>query len=174
VTAVSEPTRAAVTDALRDILGATRLLTLATVSPTGEAHVNIAFFAFDDEFRIVILSPETTEHARHLKHNASAAVTVFDSRQDREPRRGVQLFGTMAVLDDAAANRALACFGERFPEIGAAASPTEVFERFHGRFFGLVPARAKVFDETRLIAGDYVALDLSPADVREGRPGVIH
>jgi uncharacterized protein YhbP (UPF0306 family) len=144
-------------EAIREILSLTRLLSLATVSPAGLAHANIAFFAFQPDFRLVILSPLTTEHAGNLRGNPSAAATIFDSRQTRELRRGVQVFGRMTALEDAEGEPALRCFGARFADIAAAAPSYEhVLQNFDWRLFELVPSRIKVFDEQLLGKNDYV------------------
>jgi len=153
--------------ALADILSLNRLLALSTVSPEGEAHINTAFFAFDERFTVYLLSPPGSEHARHLLANPSAAASIYDSRQSKDERRGVQLFGRMSQLEGEAADRALTCFGARFDDIaGAASSADELFDRRGLKFFGLVPERAKVFDELRLRHGDYVEFELSRGQTR--------
>jgi uncharacterized protein YhbP (UPF0306 family) len=148
--------------AIAEILSLNRLLALSTVSPDGRAHANTAFFAFDDDLSIYLLSPPASEHARNLISNPSAAVAVYDSRQTKESRRGVQLFGRMSEVAGPEGDRALRCFGARFDDISAAASTyDEVLVRFEWRFFKLVPERAKVFDEVLLLHGDYVEVDLN-------------
>jgi uncharacterized protein YhbP (UPF0306 family) len=147
--------------ALAELLGMNRLLALSTVSPTGDAHVNTAFFAPDQSFTLFMLSPPGTEHARHLRTNPSAAVSVFDSHQTHHQRRGAQLFGRMSQLDGADAESAFGVFGARFDDIRAIGpSAADVFARTGLRFFALVPQRAKVFDELRLQKGDYVEFQL--------------
>ena len=150
------PTPPEIRAALLAILEDARLLTLATVSPAGFAHASIAAFAFESDLRIRSVSPVDTEHSRNLESNPSAAVTVFDSRQDRVARRGAQLFGTMTALTGDAADRALAHFALRFPDVTDRAP--------HGSggrgIYEFVPERAKVFDEERLIAHDYMEIDL--------------
>jgi uncharacterized protein YhbP (UPF0306 family) len=149
------PAPAEVRAALGDILSGCRMLTLATVSPAGLAHANIAFFAFGPDFRLWVVSPESTEHARNLVHNPSASITVFDSDQTRAQRRGVQLFGTMSRLEGGAADDALDRFAERFADVHdepVQGSPRAIYE--------FVPDRAKVFDEKLLLPGDYVEIGL--------------
>ncbi|WP_137843339.1 pyridoxamine 5'-phosphate oxidase family protein [Microbacterium sp. 2FI] len=154
------PPRAEIISALRTILASGRLLTLATVSPDGRAHANIAYFAYEPDLRVRIVSPVDTEHSRNLETNQSAAVTVFDSRQDRTARRGVQLFGTMSLLGAEAAEGALVRFAERFADV-----PQPASHGHSGRaIYEFVPERAKVFDEELLIAGDYVAIDFGRED----------
>ena len=131
-------------------------MSLATVSAGGRAHASIAAFAFESDLRIQSVSPVDTEHSRNLASNSSAAMTVFDSRQDRLVRRGAQLFGTMTELSGGEADRALAHFALRFPDVTDRAP--------HGTsvrgIYEFVPQRAKVFDEERLIAHDYIEIDL--------------
>jgi uncharacterized protein YhbP (UPF0306 family) len=147
--------------ALGEILALNRLLALSTVSPAGEAHINTAFYAFDDRLTLFMLSPPGTEHAGHLRANPSAAVAIYDSGQTHHERRGAQLFGSASQLEGAEADRAFAVFGARFDDIPAIGpSAADVFARTGLRFFALVPQRAKVFDELRLQKGDYVEFAL--------------
>ena len=148
----SAPTRADAMSALRDILGENRLLTLATVSPEGEAHASIAFFAAERDFRIRIVSPPNAEHSSYIETNPSASVTVFDSRQDDGRRRGVQLFGTIKVLSAPNADAAFQHFAARFADAPLHADR---------RIYEFTPDRAKVFDETRLLQNEYVTINLS-------------
>lgn len=142
---------------LREILSATRLLSLATVTPTGEAHVNTAFFSFTERFDLYLLSPTTTEHASNLVANSSAAATVFDSHQDATERRGVQLFGRLRPVDDADGDAALICFRSRFPDAAAEGSGYGAGVRAHGSaLYVFRPDRVKIFDESLLSTGRYV------------------
>ena len=147
---MNAPSRAETLAALRDILEENRLLTLATVSPDGEAHANIAFFAYEPDFRLRIVSPPDSEHCRYLEANPSAAVTVFDSRQQSVSRRGAQLFGTICGLSGEQEAHAFQRFVARFSD-----SPRHASRRI----YEFTPSRAKVFDEGRLVRNEYVGID---------------
>ncbi|GAA1942265.1 pyridoxamine 5'-phosphate oxidase family protein [Microbacterium deminutum] len=141
---------------LREILSANRLLSMATVSEDGRAHINTAFFAFAEDGTLFVLTPPHTEHARHLRTNPSAAVAVYDSHQTRLLRRGVQLFGEMAEVDAANAHAAFACVRARFADIGSDGEDYEEFIRGHDvRLVAFHPTRVKLFDEALLQQGEY-------------------
>lgn len=147
------PTPAEVRSALAAILQGSHLLTLATVSPDGGAHASIAFFDVSEGLRLRTISPVGTEHGRNLAANPSAAVTVFDSRQDAAARRGAQLFGRIVALEGEEANDALRRFAARLESAGRAPHPSPSH-----RVYEFVPVRAKVFDEVSLVEGRYLEI----------------
>lgn len=150
--------------AILEILDGSRLLSLATVGRDGAAHINTAFFAFDPDFTLFVFTPPSTEHARNLVGNPSAAATVFDSHQAPESRRGLQLFGEMRMLDGAEAVGAHARFTSRFADLRETAPRyDDVVENLSSRFFALVPRRIKVFDEVLLHHGDFVEVLINEA-----------
>ena len=152
------------TRAILEILGGSRLLSLATVGDDGTAHINTAFFAFDPAFTLFVFTPPGTEHARNLVANPSAAATVFDSHQAPESRRGLQLFGEMRMLDGADAVEAHARFTGRFADLRETAPRyDDVVENLSSRFFALVPRRIKVFDEVLLDHADFVEVLVNEA-----------
>lgn len=135
---------------LASLLDASQLCAIATVARV-RAHVNTAYFAWSDDFRLVWLSEPAATHSRNLRRNGSAAVAVFDSRQVwGEPDRGLQLFGTARELDGRAADRGRELYARRFRDYAAAE-----FEAY--RCYELRPRRAKLFDERELGAGVFVS-----------------
>jgi uncharacterized protein YhbP (UPF0306 family) len=128
-----------------ELLDASILCAIATISPGGRAHVNTAYFASDSSFDVVWLSERAARHSRNLRANPSVAIAVYDSSQGwGEPDRGIQLFG---VADEAAEARDL--YAARFPE-------SEQQDLGALRFYRLRPRRLKVFDERVLGAGVFV------------------
>ena len=137
-----------------DLLEASTLCAIATVTPQGKAYVNTAYFAWAPDLRIVWLSEPRARHSRNLAANPSAAVSVFDSSQTwGEEDRGIQLFG------DARAGGA-----------DAEAAYARRFSRYEGtgvyRFYELVPRSMKLFDEPSLGGGVFVT-------ARVGRDGAV-
>src|SRR5919199_3359270 len=57
-----------------DLLEASTLCAISTVSASGRAHVNTAYFAWGPDLRIVWLSEPRAQHSRNLRANPSAAV----------------------------------------------------------------------------------------------------
>ncbi len=97
-------------------MNVSRLCALATVWPTGRAHVNHMYFARSGLFDVVWISDPDSRHSRNLQTNSSAAVTIFDSHQTwGRPDRGIQLFGTAGTVTGAAARQAERAYAARFP-----------------------------------------------------------
>jgi len=133
------------------LLDASTLCAIATVSPSGRAYINTAYFAWSADFDLVWLSEPSSGHSRNLRTNASAAIAVFDSTQQwGKPDRGIQLFGSARE----AAGAAESTYAGRFPD-------------YHGlelgayRFYRFRPRRLKLFDEHELGSGVFVTARVS-------------
>ena len=127
-----------------ELLEASTLCAISTVSPGGRAHVNTAYFAWAPDLRVVWLSEPRAQHSRNLRRNLSAAVAVFDSTQTwGHSDRGIQLFGSARAGGDDSEE----VYGKRFPEY-------EGFTAY--RVYELVPSRVKLFDEQGLGAATFV------------------
>ncbi len=137
-----------------DLLEASTLCAIATVTPRGRAHVNTAYFAWAPDLRIVWLSEPRARHSRNVRANGSAAVAVYDSSQTwGEADRGIQLFGDVRA-GGADAEAVYARRFSRYEDAGAY------------RFYELVPRRLKLFDEPGLGSGIFVT-------ARVGRDGTV-
>lgn len=129
-----------------ELLEASTLCAISTVSPGGRAYVNTAYFAWAPDLRIVWLSEPRARHSRNVRANPSAAIAVYDSRQTwGEPDRGIQLFGEARAGDEDVEAVYAARFS-RYRVEGPAAY----------RFYELVPRRVKLFDERALGQGTFV------------------
>jgi uncharacterized protein YhbP (UPF0306 family) len=134
----------------RSLLDASTLFALATVAPDGSAHVNTAYFAWAPTLELVWLSHPDAKHSQNIDANGSAAAAVYDSTQSwGKPDRGIQLFGSAAVVDDAGADDAATLYAGRFPD-----SRKEDLGVY--RFYVLRPRWAKLFDERELGAAHFV------------------
>jgi uncharacterized protein YhbP (UPF0306 family) len=127
----------------RELLDASDLCAIATVSRGGRAHVNTAYFAWAADLRIVWVSDPGAGHSRNLRANPSAAVAVYDSGQTwGKPDRGIQLFGSARE----AGSDAEEVYAKRSPE----------YEAGMYRCYELRPRRIKLFDERVLGGGVFV------------------
>ncbi len=143
---------------LRSLLDASFLFALATVTPSGKAHVNTAYFAWAPDFGIVWMSAREARHSRNLRANPSAAVAVFDSNQVwGNPDRGVQVFGDAAEVKDMEEESAERIYRMRFGN----SDSTDVLPY---QLYVLKPQKAKLFDEEALGPGVFVT-------ARVGRKG---
>src|ERR687895_1629689 len=101
----------------RSLLDASPLCAIATVSPSGRAHVNTAYFAWNAELELFWSSDSRARHSENIAANGSAAIAVYDSRQRWGGGDcGIQLFGTARGLTGAAAAEAESVYARHFAE----------------------------------------------------------
>lgn len=106
---------------VRQLLDASTLCAIATVTPGGRAHINTAYFAWSRDFEIVWLSEPRAKHSRNLRANDSVAIGVYDSRQMwGKPDRGIQLFGAAREVPGEDAELAETLYAKRFPDFAEA------------------------------------------------------
>ena len=137
------------TQVARQLLDAAPLCALATVTPSGRAHINTMYFARVDAWDLVWLSAALSQHSRNISSNSSAAIAVYDSDQRWGGKdRGIQAFGQARELRGRAAREAVAAYGRRF----------ENDQGILGRFvaYRLRPSRLKLFDERAFGSGTFV------------------
>jgi uncharacterized protein YhbP (UPF0306 family) len=131
------------------LLDETPLCALATVRPDGRAHVNTMYFAWSDRFEIVWISAPDAQHSKNIRESATAAIAVYDSRQEWGGQdRGVQVFGSARELRGGAAAVAVALYARRF------GSNDAIIRRF--RPYRLRARTLKLFDERELGSGTFV------------------
>lgn len=128
----------------RQLLDASTLCAIATVSSDGWPHINTAYFAWSDSWDIIWLSEPAAQHSRNVRANSAVAVAVYDSHQMwGEPDRGIQLFGHARELSGVASRNVEALYAQRF----AAFAQTDLSAY---RFYRCRPQRMKLFDERAL------------------------
>jgi uncharacterized protein YhbP (UPF0306 family) len=135
---------------LRDLLEASTLCAIATVTRGGSAYINTAYFTWTPDYRLVWLSAPGAWHSRNLRANSTAAIAVFDSHQVwGKPDRGLQVFGSARELGLAGLKEVEEAYRARFPGAG----PNDLIPY---RFYALRPRRVKLFDERTLGPGIFV------------------
>jgi uncharacterized protein YhbP (UPF0306 family) len=139
------------------LLDASKLCALATVSPGGRAHVNTAYFAWSSSLDLVWLSHPGAVHSGNVRTRRTVAVAVYDSHQTwGDADRGIQLMGTAQELLGRAADDAERVYVGRFPEYSDSVG-------YH--FYRFRPRRLKLFDEGVLGAGVFVTARVSRGEV---------
>ena len=134
---------------LRKLLDAAPLCAIATVSGS-RAHVNTAYFAWSDDFRLVWVSEPRACHSRNVRERRTAAIAVFDSHQTwGKPDRGVQLFGSARETRGRTAELARAVYARRFRDYDAEQLGAYLAYEFR-------PQRVKLFDEREFGGGVFV------------------
>jgi uncharacterized protein YhbP (UPF0306 family) len=138
----------------RSLLEESTLCAIATTTPAGQAHVNTAYFAWNDELQLVWLSEPHASHSRNVRANGSAAVAVYDAEQRWGGNdRGIQLFGVARELEGSADDDAAQLYAARFPAYRRAGLSAY-------RFYAFQPRHLKLFDESELGAGVFVTARL--------------
>jgi uncharacterized protein YhbP (UPF0306 family) len=134
----------------RDLLDASTLCAIATVTPDGDAYINTAYFASSPELHLVWLSDPNASHSLNIRETETSAVAVYDSTQTwGKPDRGLQLFGAAHRATDAESSAAEALYAGRFPDF-------EAQDLAAFRFYVFRPVRVKLFDEDELGAGRFI------------------
>lgn len=142
----------------RELLDASTLCTIATVTARARAHINTAYFAWSPDFTIVWLSEPRAAHSRNLRAKGSVAIAVYDSSQTwGGPDRGIQLFGTARETEGDEADEAQTLYTKRFP----AFAETDLSAY---RFYRLRPRRLKLFDERTLGPATFVTARVGPGN----------
>ena len=141
------------------LLDTSALCALATVSASGRAHVNTAYFAWSPRLDLVWLSHPRAMHSSNVRTRRTVAVAVCDSHQKwGNPDRGIQLMGTAQELLGRSAGDAETVYVGRFPEYRGS--------DFAGyRFYRFRPRRLKLFDERALGAGVFLTARVSRGEV---------
>lgn len=130
----------------RQLMNASPLCSLATVSPGGRAHINHMYFAWSERFEVFWISDPDSVHSRNLARNRSAAITIYASDQVwGKPDRGIQLFGTAGITGGKEAPR---LYSRRFKDFDQESNDLPYY-RFKARTL-------KLFDERSIAAGTLV------------------
>src|SRR5205809_7619204 len=64
---------------VRQVIDATRIVAIATVSPGSSPHNTPVFGTFDADFNFIWSSSPTSQHSRNIAGTSQAFLTVFDS-----------------------------------------------------------------------------------------------
>jgi hypothetical protein len=134
----------------RDLLDASTLCAISTVSRSGQPHINTAYFAWGADLRLVWLSDPRAGHSRNIDAVGRAAVAVYDASQRwGGPDRGIQLFGSAAIAAGANLPDAELIYRDRFARF-----TPEKFADY--RLYVFRPRRIKLFAEPSLGSGVFV------------------
>ena len=140
-------------------MNAAPLCALATVAPRGRAYISHMYFARTDPFEVCWISDPESQHSRNLATNASAAVTIYDSRQIwGRPDRGIHLFGIAGEVHGRSALEAEKAYAKRFPSYGGLDDSLRMY-RFR-------PRTMQLFDERSLAPGTLVTARVTQAGVK--------
>ncbi len=112
-------------------------LTLATASEQGEPWAATVFFAADKHFNLYFVSDHRTQHGRDMAARSRVAATVNPDCDNWHAVRGLQISGTVDVVEGAERARALLLYFKKFPQIDA------LFQSPEGEHEETIAARLK-------------------------------
>ncbi|WEX86650.1 pyridoxamine 5'-phosphate oxidase family protein [Sinorhizobium garamanticum] len=139
----------------RQLLDASTLCSIASVSANGQPHINTAYFAWDGSLNVVWMSEREAQHSQNVRTNGAVAIAVYDSSQVwRGPNRGIQLFGSADELEGEAVREAKAIYGRRFDAFAEKDFGSYCFYRCRLQ-------RLKLFDEQMLGDATFVTARVS-------------
>ena len=96
-------------DAVRRLLERFSTATLATAGPAGPWAAAV-FFASDAELRLYFVSDPNTRHGRDLAADPRVSATVHGDCAAWSEIRGLQIEGTVEILEGAARTLGLECY----------------------------------------------------------------
>jgi len=134
------------------ILDETRLLSLATVTAVGGPAACNAYFAYDPECRLYILTPPSTGHIQNILRDDRVAVLVADTQQTGDGgKHGLQITGRAAQAVGEELTQGLAAYRERFPATAGVLASEAALEAagWESRIYVIRPDKITVFDERR-------------------------
>jgi uncharacterized protein YhbP (UPF0306 family) len=149
---------------IESILKNNKLCSIATATTDGKPHINTAFFVYDSQWNMYIMSNPATQHSINLSKDQCCSVAIADSHQlpNSSGLVGVQLFGSAEQLSGAAAARAFALYAKRFAWVMPWAKTYRNMEKItRSRFYKFAPTSARILDEPTFGEDNYVDANIS-------------
>ncbi len=136
--------------------------TLATCGAQGPWAA--AVFYASEGLELIFVSSPRSRHARDLASEPRAAATVHENCADWRQIKGIQLEGTVRMLEGAQRAQAQRVYGERFPAITAIGqAPAAIVAALaRVRWYALAPTRLYLLDNERAF-GQRECIELAPA-----------
>ena len=100
-------------ESVLDILGQTKLLSMATASSNSEPWINTAYFSYDDTLTLFIITYPNSKHIKNLNENNQLAINIFDTGQNGDKKQGLQLAGMCSIVPNNQIEHALNIWGSR-------------------------------------------------------------
>jgi uncharacterized protein YhbP (UPF0306 family) len=147
-----------------EIINSVPLWSMSTVNGDQTAHINTAYFCFDDDFKFYCLTSPSTRHSENVHRNDSAAVSIFDTDQPwgENPLRGLQIFGTCKLASGLNEEAALREYGHRFPTYLTWVNSLTKGEKddLESKFYCFTPTSLKLLDEKRFGEENFISVKL--------------
>ncbi len=102
----------------REFLDTIGTLTLATCSEDTPWAATV-FFAADSKFNLYFVSDHRTQHGRDMAANEKVAATINPDVDNWNDVAGLQVRGTISIVEGMERAKALALYFKKFPQIDA-------------------------------------------------------
>ena len=100
-----------------EILGRVKLGTIGVTQRNGTPHVFTAYIAADKRLNVYFISVKGSGHRAHLGEERSAAMAVYDSRQEWDDwKDGIQMWGRLRLATGQEEEEGQRCYETKFPE----------------------------------------------------------
>ncbi len=120
----------------REFCNAVSTLTLATCDK-GVPWAATVFFAADSKFNLYFVSDHRTQHGRDMAANEQVAATINPDCDNWHAVAGLQIRGTVSIVDGVERAKALVLYFKKFPQIDA------LFAKPEGEHEETIAARLK-------------------------------
>ena len=149
-------------ESLFDIIKSNKLLSMATITNGNVAHINTAYYAFDNKMTLYIITDPKSQHSINVKENKSVAASIFNSHLTfwEDDMQGVQLFGKCYKTQLMQLPKGTSCFIKRFPVFKELVTKPEDFVKkaVIVKLYTIEVSRIKLFDEKRF--GEEIFIEL--------------
>jgi uncharacterized protein YhbP (UPF0306 family) len=138
-----------IAESITGILHRTQLCAISSWD-SHSAYINTAFFCFNEDLQLFVISDPRSQHSRNFELNQSAAVAVYNSEQQwQDLKAGLQMFGTCRAARKDEVTDAARLYEERFPAFGTYIRSLSGSDRnsINESFLMFETQVVKVFDE---------------------------
>ena len=153
---ISTVSRKKLQESIEEILSQTKLLSMATASKNSEPWINTAYFGYDDELKLYIITYTESKHIKNLDENNQIAINIVDTSQDGNLKQGLQLAGMCSRVKPNEEEYALRIWAKRIMGADKAEQFLNDFKTWETKPYKIVIDYAKVFDEKRFGAETWV------------------
>jgi uncharacterized protein YhbP (UPF0306 family) len=127
----------------QDFCNTVSTMTLATCNE-GLPWAATVFFAADSKFNLFFVSDYRTRHGRDMAANEQVAATINPECDNWHDVAGLQIRGTVSIIEGLERAKALALYFKKFPQIDA------LFAKPEGEYEETIAARLKAANFYRI------------------------
>ena len=144
------------------ILESNTLLAMSSLSGLN-SYINTAYYAYNNNLELFILTEQSTIHGQNIEQNPSIAAAIWmDSGKYGENLQGLQLFGVCEKVSTLKLFDALKQYNNRFPTFAQIIKHPEDFAKgvVKSRLYILKIDKIKLLDEPAFGRRNYISLTI--------------